>query len=224
MAVAIPQQTPAPPLALPRRAVWTLWGGLAAGAALGGAGALTYLWPRRAFGLGDAGAAGEYVVGTVRYFPGIGGGADLARHSGYYVVRRPDGFVAFATICTHQVASRCRLARHESVQPQGTVGQFSCPCHARTRWSLRRRQVPATRPASAAGPLAKIAVSPPTLKPCCHEWLFTAAAEAAACSACRASAAAASRRARRHRVRRTPGRRSWRTDTPGRSAPAFPRT
>ena len=44
-------------------------------------------------------------------------------------MRRQNGFVAFAALCAHQVASRCRLAWHESVQPEGTVGQFFCPCH-----------------------------------------------------------------------------------------------
>ena len=134
MATAVPQHPAGSlvaPVTLPRRAMWALWGGLAAGAALSGAGALAYLWPHAAIGLGDAGAAVDYAVGQARYFAGTSDApvADIARRAGYYVVRRADGFVAFASVCTHQVAGRCRLVWRETVQPQGGVGVFSCPCH-----------------------------------------------------------------------------------------------
>ena len=83
MAVAIPHQTLGSPARLPRRAAWALWGSLAAGAVLTGGGALTYLWPREALGRGDAGAVGDYPVGTVRYFAGLADATDAARRSGY---------------------------------------------------------------------------------------------------------------------------------------------
>jgi nitrite reductase/ring-hydroxylating ferredoxin subunit len=131
MAIAIPHEPLGSPATLPRRALWALWGGLGAGAALAGAGTLAYLWPRAALDLGDAGAVADDGTGSIRYVAGAfdAPAADVVRRFGYDVVRRADGFVAFAAFCTHQVAGRCGIAHHESTQPTGTEGRFGCPCH-----------------------------------------------------------------------------------------------
>src|SRR5947209_5362238 len=102
MAVVIPQPLPGERAALPRRAVWAVWGGLAASAALAGAGALTYLWPRQTPTMADAGSVDAYAVGSVRHFSADIRLPDRLSRAGYYVVRRRDGVVAFAAFCTHQ--------------------------------------------------------------------------------------------------------------------------
>ena len=123
--------SPPAPGELSRRGAFAFWGTLAGGATLAGAGVLAYLWPHAPFGAGDAGNAADYAVGTVRYFSGADAKAGVSRRT-FYVVRRKDGFVAFEALCAHNVhnvASRCRLAWSERIQPEGTVGRFYCPCH-----------------------------------------------------------------------------------------------
>jgi len=128
MALAQPLPDSAPHT-LPRRAVWGLWGGLAGGAVLSAAGTVAYLWPRRAFDRGDAGTVTGFPMGAARYFAGDSSSISPVAQSGYYVVYRVDGFVAFVALCAHQAADRCRLAWRLSVQPEGPVGRFYCPRH-----------------------------------------------------------------------------------------------
>src|SRR4051812_45278839 len=110
MAIVIPQRAPISPTPamLSRRAAWGFWAGLTASAALVGAGTVAYMWPRRTLTFGDAGSVGDYVVGAVRYFSGEVHVANRLRESGYYVVRRQDGFVALGAFCTHQPGYGCR--------------------------------------------------------------------------------------------------------------------
>jgi Rieske Fe-S protein len=99
-----------------------MWAGLAAGAALAGAGTVAYLWPLRASVLQAVGAVDDYSVGDVRFFQGAVPMSDRVHGPGYYVVRRKDGFVAFAAFCTHQGAMGCTV-------PWRPEREFFCPCH-----------------------------------------------------------------------------------------------
>ena len=122
---------------LRRRALWGLFATAGAVGAAGVAGMVTYLWPRRvrrSVRVIDAGPVADYAVGAVQHAP----------DEGFFVVRRPDGFVAFSHTCTHGVPEPCpvdwrpdmefsvvRESHGTSKRFSGT-GWFRCPCHGAT--------------------------------------------------------------------------------------------
>ncbi len=144
-----------PPAAATRRLFWGVLGG--ALAAVAGS-ALAFLRPHPQVEA-DAGAAVSYRVGGVRHVPAMPAGLDSvqrrlaeaggrAARSGFFVVRREEGFVAFSDRCTHLGATlrydasypgpgcvliergiMCTTNLADPRVQTGKRGAFYCPAH-----------------------------------------------------------------------------------------------